>query len=67
VSSSEDLRILITDKLSRGIKTITFKTVGGYVLYNSDDIKAAAEYKGLTNLMVAGEYGKEGIFTVVLS
>ena len=64
VSNREDLLILLNDKLNRGIREITFKTEGGYILYDAEDIKAAAEDRGLTSVSVVGDYGKEGIFTV---
>ncbi len=67
VTSREDLIILLNDKLNRGLREITFKTQGGYILYNSDDIKAAAENRGLNSMVVTGDYGKEGIFSVSFS
>lgn len=67
VLNREDLLILLNDKLSRGLRTITFKTMGGYILENADDIAAAAEGRDLKNVYVTGEYGKEGIFTVTFN
>jgi transglutaminase/protease-like cytokinesis protein 3 len=67
VTSYEDLSILLNDKLDRGIKTITFKTDESYILQNSEDIKKAVEGRGLTSLLVAGEYGKSGIFTATFA
>lgn len=67
VSSREDLLILLNDKLNRGLRTITFKTVGGYVLENADDIAVAAQGRDLNNVYVSGEYGKQGIFTATFN
>jgi hypothetical protein len=67
VTNYEDLSILINDKLDRGIKTITFKTDGGYILQDSEDIKNAVEGRGLNSMRVTGEYGESGIFTVTFS
>lgn len=67
VSNKEDLLILLNDRLDRGIRDITFKTNGGYILYDAEDIKAAAEGRELYNILITGEYGKEGIFNVSFS
>ena len=67
VSSREDLLILLNDKLDRGIRDITFKTTGGYILYDAEDIKSAAEGRELYNILITGEYGKDGIFNVSFS
>lgn len=67
VSGREDLLLLLNDKLDRGIRDITFKTRGGYTLYDSSDLKAVAADRGLYNITVNGEYGKEGVFNVTFS
>ncbi len=67
VSGREDLLILLNHKLDKGIREITFKTQGGYILYNSEDIQAAASGRGLYSVTVMGEYGKDGIFNVAFS
>ncbi len=67
VSSDEDLRILLNDKLNRGQREITFKTVGGYILDNSQPLQQIAQERELYNISISGEYGKEGIFTVFFS
>ena len=67
VTSRDSLLMLLNDKLDRGIRDITFKTGGGYILYDASDVKAAAEGRGLNSVTVVGEYGKEGIFYVSFS
>lgn len=67
VTSRDELLILLNDKLDRGIREITFKTSGGYILYDASDVSAAAEGRGLNSVTVVGEYGKEGVFYVTYS
>lgn len=67
VTNSADLLMLLNDKLDRGLREIDFKTSGGYILKNADDIKAAAEGRGLYTVYVIGDYGKEGIFKAIFS
>ncbi len=67
VTNAEDLLILLNDKLDRGLREITFKTGGGYILQDASDISAAAKGRGLNSVTVTGEYGKEGVFYVTFN
>lgn len=64
-TNSTELKNIINHAFMNGSRRVSFKTAGGYVLYDHEDVKNAARNSGFRSFEITGEYGKEGVFDVV--
>lgn len=65
VKNKADLEKLILDGLAKSNTAFTFKT-DGYIINNADEIRSILNNKGFSKITITGEYGKDGVFNIVL-
>lgn len=66
VKNYDELKKLISSRFDSGDMTITFRTEG-YIIDSAEVIKNALRDKTVELFGISGEYGKDGVFTIILS